>query len=193
MSTRMEEEIKCWRAKGKAALIMDNIQCKVSVAEANRSHDLPLTEIEGWVEDARKGMENALRAKPLDNLEQYEKQIWELQEAYGEAMLQIHVLKKISKPAGGRGQMMALAQQTVEKLGATISTAKLCEWFGIPRRSAYYQPRQSRNGMIECVSRTLKEKCVHRYRFETLPRAGRVIGALIGFYNTRCPQQALDM
>jgi len=34
-------------------------------------------------------MENALRAKPLDIKEQYEKQIRELQEAYGEAMLQM--------------------------------------------------------------------------------------------------------
>ena len=32
-------------------------------------------------------MENALRANPLDIREQYEKQIKQLQEAYGEAML----------------------------------------------------------------------------------------------------------
>ncbi|UDM16689.1 hypothetical protein [Vogesella sp. XCS3] len=33
-------------------------------------------------------MENALRAKPMDIREQYEKQPKELQEAYGEAMLE---------------------------------------------------------------------------------------------------------
>jgi transposase-like protein len=36
------------------------------VSEAARSFDLAPSEIEGWVEDARKGMENALRANPLD-------------------------------------------------------------------------------------------------------------------------------
>ena len=34
-------------------------------------------------------MENALRANPLDIREQYEKQIKQLQEAYGEAMLEL--------------------------------------------------------------------------------------------------------
>jgi putative transposase len=49
------------------------------------------------------------------------------------------------------------------------------------------------NGMIERVIRTLKEQCVHRYRFETLQHASRVIGDWIGFYNTRRPHQALGM
>jgi hypothetical protein len=36
------------------------------------------------VEERRKGLENAPRAKPLDIKEQYERQIKELQDAYGE-------------------------------------------------------------------------------------------------------------
>ena len=47
--------------------------------------------------------------------------------------------------------------------------------------------------MIERVIRALKEQCVHRYRFETLQHASRVIGDWIGFYNTRCSHQALGM
>lgn len=39
-------------------------------------------------------MENALRAKPLDVREQYERQLKELQEAYGEAMLELRAKKK---------------------------------------------------------------------------------------------------
>ena len=46
-------------------------------------------EIEGWVEDARCGMETSLRANPLDIREQYEKQLKDLQEAYDEAMLEL--------------------------------------------------------------------------------------------------------
>ncbi len=70
------------------------MQGRTTVAEASRAYDLVPSEIEEWVEDGRKGMENALRAKPLDIKEQYEKQIRELQEAYSEAMLQMRVLKK---------------------------------------------------------------------------------------------------
>ena len=39
-------------------------------------------------------MENALRTNPLEIREQYEKQLKELQEAYGEAMLELRVRKK---------------------------------------------------------------------------------------------------
>jgi len=94
MSVTMEEEFKRWTAKRKTQLVLDILQGRTTVAEASRAYDLAPSEIEEWVEDGRKGMENALRAKPLDIKEQYEKQIRELQEAYGEAMRQMRVLKK---------------------------------------------------------------------------------------------------
>jgi cell division protein FtsB len=40
-------------------------------------------------------MENALKAKPEDVREQYERQIKHLQEAYGEAMLELRARKKL--------------------------------------------------------------------------------------------------
>ena len=43
------------------------------------------------VNDAKQGMENALRAKPLDIREQLK----ELQEAYGEAMLELRARIKL--------------------------------------------------------------------------------------------------
>ena len=49
------------------------------------------------------------------------------------------------------------------------------------------------NGMVERVIRTLKEQCVHRYRFETLQHASRVIGDWIMFYNNQRPHQSLKM
>ena len=64
------------------------------MAEASRTYDLAPSEIEGWVEDARKGMENALKANPLDVRQQYEEQLRDLQEAYGEAMLELRARKK---------------------------------------------------------------------------------------------------
>ena len=100
MRMKMEEDIKRWTAKRKSALVLDVIQGKTSVSEASRAFDLSPSEIEGWVDDAKRGMENALRANPLDVKEQYERQIKDLQEAYGEAMLELRVRKKLQSLLG---------------------------------------------------------------------------------------------
>ena len=96
----MEDDIKRWTAKRKAALVMEIIQGKSTVAEASRAFDLAPSEIETWVDEAKRGMENALRAKPMDIREQYEKQLKELQEAYGEAMLELRARKKLQSLLG---------------------------------------------------------------------------------------------
>lgn len=90
----MYDSIKRWTAKRKSALVIEIIQGKTTVTETTRSFDLTPSEIESWVEDAKRGMENSLRANPLDIREQYEKQLKDLQEAYGEAMLELHARKK---------------------------------------------------------------------------------------------------
>lgn len=100
MSIEMNEEIKRWTAKRKSALVMEIIQGKKTVAEASRQFDLPPSEIEDWVDQAKSGMENALRAKPEDIRQQYERQLKELQEAYGEAMLELRVRKKLESLVG---------------------------------------------------------------------------------------------
>ncbi|WP_252346154.1 DUF1153 domain-containing protein [Paludibacterium sp. B53371] len=87
MSMTMEDEIKRWTAKRKAALVMEIIQGKTTATEASRSFDLTPSEVEEWVDEAKRGMENALRARPMETREQNEKQIKDLQKAYGEAML----------------------------------------------------------------------------------------------------------
>ena len=95
MSETMAEAVKRWTAKRKSALVVEIIQGKATVAEASRTYDLPPSEIEGWVEDARKGMENALKANPMDVRQEYERQLKDLQEAYGEAMLELRARKKL--------------------------------------------------------------------------------------------------
>jgi transposase-like protein len=100
MGIVMEEETKRWTAKRKAALVIEIIQGKTTISEASRAFDIAPSEIEDWVNDAKKAMENALRAKPLDIREQYERQLKELQEAYGEAMLEIRARKKLSSLLG---------------------------------------------------------------------------------------------
>ena len=100
MSMAMEDEIKRWTAKRKSALVMEILQGKTTVAEASRAYDLPPSEIETWIGEAKRGMENALCANPLDIREQYEKQIKQLQEAYGEAMLELRARKKLQSLLG---------------------------------------------------------------------------------------------
>ena len=93
MSIEMDEEIKRWTARRKSALVLDIIQGKTTVSESSRQFDLPPSEIESWIDQAKAGMENALKAKPEDIREQYETQLKALQEAYGEAMLELRARK----------------------------------------------------------------------------------------------------
>jgi transposase-like protein len=89
-----EEMVTRWTAKRKSALVTEIMKGQTTLSEASRHYALPPHEIQGWIDDAQKGMENALRAKPKDVREQYEQQIKELTTAYGEAMLEIKILKK---------------------------------------------------------------------------------------------------
>ena len=100
MGTAMDEDIKRWTAKRKSALVLDIIQGKTTIAEASRQFDLTPADIEDWVEQGKAGMENALRAKPEDVREQYERQLKDLQEAYGEAMLELRARKKLASLLG---------------------------------------------------------------------------------------------
>ena len=100
MSAVMEEDIKRWTARRKAALVLEIIQGKTTVAEVSRSFDITPSEVEEWVEEGKRGMENALRTKPLEVREEYERQLKELQEAYGEAMLELRARKKLQSLLG---------------------------------------------------------------------------------------------
>ncbi|PAT38885.1 DUF1153 domain-containing protein [Vandammella animalimorsus] len=104
MSPLMEDDIKRWTAKRKTALVLDIIQGKTTVSEASRAFDLNPCEVEQWVDEGKRGMENALRAKPLEVKEQYEKQLRELQEAYGEAMLELRARKKLASLLGNEDE-----------------------------------------------------------------------------------------
>ena len=75
MSSSINEENKRWSAKRKSVLVLEIIQGKTTVSEASRQFDLTPSELESWVAQAKTGMENALRVKPQDVRQQYEKQI----------------------------------------------------------------------------------------------------------------------
>jgi len=66
MSVTLDENIRRWTAKRKTVLVIEISQGKTTVAEASRSFDLLPSKSEGRVEDAKRGIENSLRANPLD-------------------------------------------------------------------------------------------------------------------------------
>ncbi len=53
----MEDSIKRWSAKRKAALVVEIIQGKTTVAAASRAYDLSPSEIEAWLDHAKRGMD----------------------------------------------------------------------------------------------------------------------------------------
>ena len=88
------EEIRRFTAKKKAKIVMDIFQGKVTVAEVSRRYDLTPAEIEEWMEEARKGMENQLRSRPKDIAALYEEKIKEMKAVIGELTLENIALKK---------------------------------------------------------------------------------------------------
>jgi len=99
MNPKLDEEIKRWTVRRKSVLVMDIIQGRTTVREASDAFDLPIPEIERWVEEGKRGLENALRSNPLNVKEIYEKQIKALQQAYGEAMLELRIKNKQNPPS----------------------------------------------------------------------------------------------
>ncbi|MDX1464873.1 MAG: DUF1153 domain-containing protein [Halomonas sp.] len=47
-----ENPIKRWTAKRKADVVMDIVKGKITVGEVARQHDLTVSEVEGWIEEA---------------------------------------------------------------------------------------------------------------------------------------------
>jgi len=117
----MQDDIKRWTAKMKAALVMEIIQGNTTVAEGSRSYGIAPSEIEAWVDDAKRGMENALRTKPLEIKEQYERKIKDLQEANGEAMLELRA-RKCKLRRSQKSSIPCLASRATNNPAATART-----------------------------------------------------------------------
>ena len=74
--------------------MIDILQGKTTVAEISRKYDLTPAAIEEWMQEARRGMENQLRARPKDIVAQYEEKIKEMKTIIGELTLQKIALEK---------------------------------------------------------------------------------------------------
>jgi transposase-like protein len=82
------QEMKRLTAKRKSEIVMDIFQGKTTVAEVSRKYDLTPATIEEWMEDARRGMENQLRARPKDVAAIYEEKIKDMKAVIGELTLE---------------------------------------------------------------------------------------------------------
>ena len=140
MSAVREEDIKRWTARRKSALALEIIQGKTTVADASRQFDLRPAEIEEWIDQAKAGMENALRAKPEDVREQYERQLKDLQKAYG----------------------------GLKADGVEVTISQLSRWFSVPRRSVYYRQTKSspkiQTALAEPIKKMIEQEPSFRYR-----------------------------
>ena len=90
----IQMDTKRMTAKKKAEIVMDIFQGKETIAEVSRQYDLTPAQIEEWIEDAKKGMENQLRARPKDIATQYEEKIEEMKTIIGDLTLQKIALEK---------------------------------------------------------------------------------------------------
>lgn len=95
----VKKEVRRWIAK-RESLSLDLIKGTTTVTQAARTYDLTPVEIEEWLEEGLRGMENNLRSRPKDVAEQYESQIKDLQAKVGELVLEVDVLKKARRLFG---------------------------------------------------------------------------------------------
>ncbi|MDO5758956.1 MAG: hypothetical protein Q4P24_16080 [Rhodobacterales bacterium] len=132
----IEKNIRRWTAKRKTAPVVEVVQGKTAVAGASWPSGLPPSEIEGWGGDAKRGVENSLRANPLDLREQYGKRLKDLQDACGEALAGAARPKKAAGPHGA-------GRTAIDPDGTAMPLPMLCEWFGGPRRTVCCKPRKA--------------------------------------------------
>jgi len=93
-------EIKRWTAKRKAAVVIDIIKGKTTVAEVARAHDFTVAEIEPWRDEFLAGGEERMRTNPRDAEARWEAEKKDLHAKIGEQSLHIDVLKKAHRICG---------------------------------------------------------------------------------------------
>ncbi|MCO7217587.1 DUF1153 domain-containing protein [Halomonas sp. OfavH-34-E] len=94
-----DNPIKRWTAKRKASVLMDIFKGKTTAAEVASQYDLTVSEIEGWVDEAQRSLENGFKARPKDIREQYESELRKTKEKTGRSPSAELCAKKIHAPA----------------------------------------------------------------------------------------------
>lgn len=93
-----QDEVQRWTAKRRAALILEILKGKTTIAEAARTHGLIVAELEQWKKRFLSGAENALRNRPRDEEEQKDELIKRLERKVGCMALEIDIMQEAMKP-----------------------------------------------------------------------------------------------
>ena len=116
------------------------------MAEASRQYDLSPSEVEQWVDDGKRGMENAQRANPRTcaSSTSVSSRIFKRRMARPCWSCAREKLQSCwARTRSDRDWASPMIRQGLQAEGITVSIAKLCRWFGVPRRSVYYKPVKS--------------------------------------------------
>jgi transposase-like protein len=139
----MDEEVKRWTAKRKSALVLEIIQGKTTIAEASRAYDLAPSEVEAWVDDGKRVMQNALRANPLDVRGAVRAPDQRVAGGLRRSDVEAARTKKAAAPVGRGREVIETIHQGLREDGLVVPVSKLCKWLEVPRRTAYYKPTKA--------------------------------------------------
>ena len=88
------EEVQRWTAKRRAALVLTILRGETTAQEAARKHSLTVAQVEDWRDRFLNGAENALKARPKDDLAERDDHVKKLQRKVGELVIDIDILKE---------------------------------------------------------------------------------------------------
>lgn len=83
-----------WTGKRKAALLIDIWRGKLTMAEASYKYDLPLSQVEEWMRDGRRALENGLKTRPRDEELLLEAKFKELYAKIGKMTIELEARKR---------------------------------------------------------------------------------------------------
>lgn len=149
MSEKIPETVQGWKAKRRAALVLEILKGQTSVAEAKRKHGLTVAGIEGWKDKFLLGAENALSARPKGVGAAKNQEIKRLKQKGGELVLDKDILKAAMKgrsPKNVRGVIACVPRVSARRV---CRVYKLCVTFWAIHRSASDASRHSTNPISE--------------------------------------------
>ena len=108
MTQELPEQVKRWTAKRRQALVLQLLRGETTVVEAAREHGLTVREVEEWRNNALAGMENSLRSRPRNEVDQKEHEIKQLKQKIGDLVMDIEIYKAMRGHPFGRKTLSEL-------------------------------------------------------------------------------------
>jgi transposase-like protein len=94
---RRPEEVQRWTGKRRAALVVSLLKGETTVADAARRHGLKVAEVEDWRDRFLLGAENALRARPKEDVALREEELNRFKRKVGELTIDLDILRTAAR------------------------------------------------------------------------------------------------